>query len=35
MDEMTDDRPQWEHYIEYINADARDSQTKDFLALRF
>ncbi|HEX4716819.1 MAG TPA: hypothetical protein VH164_18015 [Ktedonobacteraceae bacterium] len=32
MDEMTDDRPQWEHYIEYINADARDSQTKDFLA---
>ena len=25
-------RPQWEHHIEYIVADARDAQTKDFLA---
>lgn len=32
MDERTDDCPQWEHYIEYINAEAREPQTRDFLA---
>lgn len=32
MDEMADYRPQWEHHIEYIIADARDAQMKDFLA---
>jgi hypothetical protein len=32
MDGMADDYPQWEYHIEYINAYAHDSQTKDFLA---
>jgi hypothetical protein len=32
MDEKAAGAPRWEHYIEYIHADARDPQTKDFLA---
>ena len=32
MDESSDDFPQWEYHIEYINAYAHDPQVKDFLA---
>lgn len=35
MDRMADNLPQWEHYIEYIAADARKPQAKDFLTLYF
>ena len=32
MDETAHSIPLWEHYIEYIVTDTRDTQTKDFLA---
>jgi hypothetical protein len=32
MDEKATDLPEWEHYIEYIIADAREKETRDFLA---
>ncbi|HLI70742.1 MAG TPA: hypothetical protein VKV19_13365 [Ktedonobacteraceae bacterium] len=35
MSAMPAGSPQWEHYIEYIAADARKPQVKDFLTLYF